>query len=95
MIMGDNIPKELKDDYYTKAFIDIKKYINEEYDDILKKLDVIIEDRPYTHYDFALINANLIKTRKNNELLNEKGINKTKYIEMLHVFSQIEKDYNL
>lgn len=95
MIMGDNIPRELEDDYYTKAFIDIKKYINEEYDDILKKLDVIIEDRPYTHYDFALINANLIKTRKNNELLNEKGINKTKYIEMLHVFSQIEKDYNL
>ena len=34
MIMGDNIPRELEDDYYTKAFIDIKKYINEEYDEI-------------------------------------------------------------
>ena len=96
MIMGDNnIPKELKDEYYTKAFIEIKKYLNEEYDKILKKLNIIIEDRPYTHYDFALINAKLIKTRKENELLKEKDINKTKYIEMLHVFSQIEKDYNL
>ena len=58
MIMGDNnIPKELKDEYYTKAFIEIKKYLNEEYDKILKKLNIIIEDRPYTHYDFALINA--------------------------------------
>ena len=43
--MVDNIENKLQGDYYTKEFINIKKYLTDEYNDILKKLNINIEDK--------------------------------------------------
>ena len=93
--MSDIIPDCLKQDYYTKPFINIYKYLNSEDLAILTKLNINIENKEYTQYQFSLINAKLIKLRKSHDLLKEKNINSTNYIKLLHLFSKIEEDYKL
>ena len=40
------------DEYYTKKFINIYKYITDEYSEILTKLDITIEDRDYSNSEY-------------------------------------------
>ena len=82
-------------DYYTKEFINISKYLTDEYNDILKKIDINIENKNYTYFEFATINSKVITTRNNKKLLEEKDIDSNKYLELLNVFDKIENDYNL
>ena len=93
--MNDNIPDKLKQDYYTKQFIDLVANLSIEQRTMLKKLGIEITNEKYTHYNFSLLNAKLIKLRKSHNLLKEKGINLKEYIQLLHTFSIIEIKYNL
>ena len=93
--MVDNIENKLQGDYYTKRFINIKKYLTEEYNDILKKLNINIEDKNYTYFEFAQINSKVVTTRKNTKLLETMNIDSSKYLELLNIFDKIENDYNL
>ena len=93
--MNDNIPDKLKQDYYTKPFIDLVANLSIEQQNILKKLGIEITNEKYTHYNFSLINAKLIKIRKLNNLLKEKNINSKEYMQLLYTFSLIETKYNL
>lgn len=91
----DDIKNKLQSDYYTKEFINISKYLTDEYNDILKKIDINIENKNYTYFEFATINSKVITTRNNKKLLEEKDIDSNKYLELLNVFDKIENDYNL
>jgi len=91
----DDIKNKLHSDYYTKEFINISKYLTDEYNDILKKIDINIENKNYTYFEFATINSKVITTRNNKKLLEEKDIDSNKYLELLNVFDKIENDYNL
>jgi len=43
--MIDNIKNKPQGYYYTKKLININKYLTDEYNDILKKLNINIEDK--------------------------------------------------
>ena len=83
------------DEYYTKKFINIHKYITDEYSEILTKLDITIEDRDYSNSEFDKINSKLIRMRKNTEFLNSKNIDNIQYMKLLDLFDKIEADYDL
>ena len=83
------------DEYYNKKFINIYKYITDEFKEILNKLDIIIEDKDYSNSEFDEINSRLIRMRKNTEFLNSKYIDNIQYMKLLDLFDKIEADYDL
>ena len=83
------------DEYYTKKFINIYKYITDEYSEILTKLDITIENRDYSNSEFDKINSKLIRMRKNIELLNSKNIDNILFMKLLDLFDKIEAVYDL
>jgi len=83
------------DEYYTKKFINIYKYITDEFREILTKLDIIIEDRDYSNSEFDEINSRLIRMRKNINFLNTKSIDNILFMKLLDLFDKIEADYDL
>lgn len=83
------------DEYYNKKFINIYKYITDEFKEILNKLDIIIEDKDYSNSEFDEINSRLIRMRKNTEFLNSKNIDNIQYMKLLDLFDKIEADYDL
>lgn len=83
------------DEYYTKKFINIYKYITDEFREILTKLDIIIEDRDYSNSEFDEINSRLIRMRKNIDFLNSKSIDNILFMKLLDLFDKIEADYDL
>ena len=83
------------DEYYNKKFINIYKYISDEFREILVKLDIIIEDRDYSNSEFDEINSRLIRMRKNIDFLNSKSIDNILFMKLLDLFDKIEADYDL
>lgn len=83
------------DEYYTKKFINIHKYITAEYNEILTKLGITIENEDYSNSEFDKINSKLIRMRKNTEFLNSKNINNIQFMKLLDLFDKIEADYDL
>ena len=83
------------DEYYNKKFINIYKYITDEFKEILNKLDIIIEVKDYSNSEFDEINSRLIRMRKNTEFLNSKYIDNIQYMKLLDLFDKIEADYDL
>ncbi len=86
---------EFLNEYYTKKFINIHKYITAEYNEILTKLGITIENKDYSNSEFDKINSKLIRMRKNIDFLNSKNINNIKFMELLDLFDKIEADYDL
>ena len=86
---------EFLNEYYTKKFINIHKYITAEYNEILTKLGITIENKDYSNSEFDKINTKLIRMRKNIDFLNSKNINNIKFMELLDLFDKIEADYDL
>ena len=86
---------EFLNEYYTKKFINIHKYITVEYNEILTKLGITIENKDYSNSEFDKINSKLIRMRKNIDFLNSKNINNIKFMELLDLFDKIEADYDL
>lgn len=93
-VFNMNDPKYIEE-YHHKKFIDIHKYITEEYNEILTKLDIIVEDREYSNSEFDKINSKLIRLRNQLELLSSKNIKRDKFMELLMLFDKIEADYDL
>lgn len=83
------------DEYYTKKFINIHKYITAEYNEILTKLGITIENEDYSNSEFDKINSKLIRMRKNIDFLNSKNINNIKFMKLLDLFDKIAADYDL
>ena len=77
---------EFLNEYYTKKFINIHKYITAEYNEILTKLGITIENKDYSNSEFDKINSKLIRMRKNIDFLNSKNINNIKFMELLDLF---------
>ena len=53
--MEDHRTKEFKKweyAYFNKPLIDLSKYLTANDEEVLKKLEIILEDKIYTEYDF-------------------------------------------
>ncbi len=83
------------DEYYNKKFINIYKYITDEFREILTKLDIIIENRDYSNSEFDAINSKIIVMRNNTEFMKFKNIDINQFMKLLYLFDKIEADYDL
>lgn len=87
--------QEFFDEYYNKKFINIYKYITDEFREILTKLDIIIENKDYSNSEFDKINSKLIRMRNSTEFLKSKDIDVNQFMNLICLFDKIEADYNL
>lgn len=89
--------------YLKEPRINIMKYLDEKTKEIFDKLEVIIEDRLYTEYEYDLIDEKVLEyyvdetdaTYIPPKLLAEKNVSQEEYDAVLDVFSRIVEDYNL
>jgi len=91
--------------YYKKRYlyeprINIMKYLSKNLKECLDKLEIEIEDRLYTEYDYDLIDEKILDyytdgTFEPIKSLDEKGVSKEEYNAILEAFSKIVQDYNL
>ncbi len=97
------IIKKLKYEYYNNPIIDLIKYFNQEELNILKKLEVIIEDKLYTESEFDRINSKVLKYYEHSEngeivqtsILTNKNINKEDLDKILNKFNKVALDYKI
>lgn len=94
---------EWEKEYFDNKKIEIINFLNLNHISILKKLEIFIEDKKYTEYEYNIIemilynyyetdiNDKLIK----NEKLNKRGITLKEYEEILNVFTKISSYYKL
>ena len=86
--------------YLYKNRINIIKYLSKDLEEVLLKLEIKIEDRLYTEYEYDLIDEKIMDyytdgTFEPIKLLSEKGVSQKDYEEILNAFSKIVEDYNL
>lgn len=89
--------------YREDKNINIYKYFNEKKLYILSKLDIIVEDRLYTEYEYDILEEILLeyytdpndKELKPLRKLSDKEVSEEEYQEILDIFSKISDDYNL
>lgn len=96
----DMIIDEYRTRYLYKHRINIIKYLNKELEEILGKLEIKIEDKLYTEYEYDLIDEKIMDyytdgTFEPIKLLSEKNVSKKEYEKVLEAFSEIVKDYKL
>ncbi len=89
--------------YLNEPRINIMKYLNDETKEIFNKLEILIEDKLYTEYEYDLIDEKVLEYYSDEtdstyvppKSLSEKNVSNKEYEEVLNVFSKIVEDYNL
>lgn len=84
-----------KEKYHNKRFIDFSKYITEKEKQTLKKLNIKIEDKIYTEYEFDRIELDLYSyygKRKKRESL---GVSYREIKRLWDLVNQMSSDYDL
>ena len=89
--------RKIMHDYQQKRKIDIYKYLDDEKRDILKRLEIDIEDRLYTEYEYDILDEKVLEyyTDPNDEelkpikLLSKKGVSREEYNKILEIFEKI------
>ena len=84
-------------DYHQEKTIDIFKYLDDETKDILRRLEINIEDRLYTEYEYDILDEKVLeyytdpndKDLKPIKLLSEKNVSREEYDKILEIFEKI------
>ena len=99
------IEQHKDDEYYTKGIVNLVSELSRELLEIIKKLDVEIEDKVYTKNEYDMLKMDifrffydeededeeLIEEIKNE--LKERGISETEYKNILNAFDEIDEKY--
>ena len=95
--------EELKKEYLEEPRIPIMKYLTSELLEIFNKLEIKIEDKLYTEYEYDLVDESILEYYVDEtdpkcepqKKLSEKNVTSEQYQKLLYIFSQIVQDYNL
>lgn len=83
-----------KEKYFKSKIINFYKHLNEEDIKILRKLEIVIENKIYTEYEFDIIEEKLITYyEKDNQLIN--GVTRKQYNNILRKFDKISDIYKI
>lgn len=96
--MENHTTKEFKKweyTYFNKPLIDLSKYLTTNDEKILKKLDIILEDKIYTEYDFECLEMELIAFYNGKERLKEMGIEYNEMERLWNICDIIRADYSI
>ena len=89
--------------YMNKEIVDLKKYFTNEEFDLFRKLGIEIKDKIYTEYEIELINNSLYEyyysedmsedEKKQVKSLEETGVTREQYNNLLNKIEQINEEY--
>ena len=92
-----------RDMYMNKEIVDLKKYFSNEEFDLFRKLGIEIKDKIYTEYEIELINNSLYDyyysedmsedEKKQVKSLEETGVTREQYNNLLNKIEQINEEY--
>lgn len=102
--MADFNYEEWNEKYHNKKFIDLFMYFSSEQKELLKKFDIILEEKLYTEFEFDVIDEKLILFYKDEEEIDEEelkeceklpdGVDRAQFDELLAVMSRVREKYN-
>lgn len=72
----------LKVKYYNEERIDLKTRLSQKDLEILTKLEINIEDKKYTEYEYDLLKDKFLNYDENQECIEDKGISIDEYDEV-------------
>lgn len=84
-----------RQNYINKKKIDIYNYLTQKQIEILSKLNIIIENKLYTIYDFDIKQSELLKYINNKQKLYDINITDEEYNEIINIFYKISDEYKL
>lgn len=89
--------------YHNKEIIDLRKKITNKELELLKKLEIVIEDKIYTGYEYERLKMNLLlyykdddmdeEELKNAKSLKARGVSEKEYNKILNKFSKLDRIY--
>ena len=92
------------DKYHNVKFIDLFMYFTPEEKELLKRFDIVLEDKLYTEYEFDIIDEKLILYYKNEEEMEEdelkeckelpSGVDRAQFMELLAIMDRVRDKYN-
>lgn len=85
----------VRQNYINKKEIDIYNYLTQKQIEILSKLNIIIENKLYTIYDFDIKQSELLKYINNKQKLYDINITNEEYNEIINIFYKISDEYKL
>lgn len=85
----------VRQNYINKKEIDIYNHFTKKQIEILSKLNIIIENKLYTIYDFDIKQSELLKYINNKQTLINTGITDDEYNEIINIFYKISDEYKL
>ena len=85
----------VRQNYINKKELDIYNYFTKKQIEILSKLNIIIENKLYTIYDFDIKQSELLKYINNKQILTNTGITDDEYNEIINIFYKISDEYKL
>jgi len=85
----------VRQNYINKKEIDIYNYLTQKQIEILSKLNIIIENKLYTIYDFDIKQSELLKYINNKQKLYDINITDEEYNEIINIFYKISDEYKL
>lgn len=85
----------VRQNYINKKEIDIYNHFTKKQIEILSKLNIIIENKLYTIYDFDIKQSELLKYINNKQILTNTGIIDDEYNEIINIFYKISDEYKL
>lgn len=98
--------EEWQNKYCNNELIDLKKYLDSNDIELLKKLDIDIKDKLYSNYEFDLLEGKLLRYYKNEKEMSKEdlelskpldntGVSRADYNVLLEKFNKISDDYNI
>ena len=85
----------VRQNYIKKKEIDIYNHFTKKQIEILSKLNIIIENKLYTIYDFDIKQSEVVKYINNKQILTNTGITDDEYNEIINIFYKISDEYKL
>ena len=89
--------------YHNKEIIDLRKEITNKELELLEKLEIIIQDKVYTGYEYGRLKMDLLlyykdenmdeEEWKNVKSLKDREVNRNDYNELLNKFCELNKKY--
>ena len=91
----DEKVNNFRKDYFSNECIDIYHFFTKEQLQVLNKLNLKIEDKKYSLYDFDVLEMEIMKYYKDREKLKEKAITDKEYEKIIEIFDKIKEEKNV
>lgn len=94
--MKKNICEEIskwQKEYDKKPLVDLSQYFTTKDKEIIKKLNIVLNDKVYTEYEFECLEMDLIAFYKQKEILKNIGITYNEIKRIWNICDTIREDY--